>query len=307
MFTTLSQYCFIHIAESMKNVYLLLPFLLFFMGKPLDGISQSSGEDKESGGHAYSCAYALSIHCGYNAWINTPTQNELNSSNYNLTNCVASPGSYNGRGHMYRLNVGTQTKDLTITVSGLSANMDLFVFKNCSGSGAAIQLNNCVAYSVEGYHNTESVNIPYAVGEYYVVVDGRESSEASGYQLSVYCGTSPNPHGCTTGTSISCGDVLTVQDYGNNTYNATNYDVSACDHASYDYNGTDHVFQVNVGHSPKNVTLTMSSLWADMDMFLFRSCSDNGGRRSTIVLGVARMQELTTKRSPYIMPLEHTH
>ncbi len=271
--------------KKMRNSFplILAIVMLLFSGHLA---SESEALDLESAS-ALNCANATTLYCGSSNWVYAPTQNHLNLFNYNFNNCFTPATGYDGKDHIYYLNVGTSMRNLTVTVNGLTGNMDLFLFKACSDNTGNIVLGNCVQVSSRAGNSSEHVNVPFAVGEYYIVVDGPEVWDNSGYEITVSCGASPNPHGCTTGTNLACGATLHVPSGGNNSFDSNDYDLSHCTHASYGYEGVDHVFTIDLGYNPRNITINMTGLSADLDMFLFQTCTNSGGALFRNCVGIS--------------------
>jgi len=80
-----------------------------------------------------------------------------------------------------------QQSTVTVTLSGLSANVDLemFLLNSCSK-------NNCIAKSTNGVGQNEVITMQLNAGTYYVSVDGFRNN-AGAYTLTVDCGNQPNP------------------------------------------------------------------------------------------------------------------
>lgn len=225
---------------------------------------------------ALDCSNATPLTCGASYWAYPPSASHFNETNYSTTGCASPSADYTGYDHLYRLNVGTEQRSLTINISNLSSDMDILVFKSCGKIAGSTSFANCVASSTNTGAASESINIPYAVGEYYIVIDGKELWDRSGYEISVFCGTSPDPHGCSTAKTLTCGETIYQPSGGNNSFNSSHYDISDCTHASYEYEGYDNVYKIQIGSPARNIKLKMTGLSADMDMFLFQTCNSYG-------------------------------
>jgi len=96
-----------------------------------------------------------------------------------------SPYQYTGPEILYLLNTGTTSEGVTVSVTGLSADLDLIVMES-AGLGCDPGLP-CVGYSAAGGTTDESVSfISQANTDYYLVVEGYNLA-VSPYTLDVVC------------------------------------------------------------------------------------------------------------------------
>ncbi|NJL75594.1 MAG: hypothetical protein HC892_11750 [Saprospiraceae bacterium] len=69
---------------------------------------------------------------------------------------------------------------LDISMTGLSADLDMFLFNSCTGEivAAVVEggLNNCIAKSTNSNSSDERIYLPNASGTYYLVVDAPQTS-----------------------------------------------------------------------------------------------------------------------------------
>lgn len=238
---------------------------------------------------SFTCADATELYCGTPHWQNAKFDNHFEASDYSLSGCytgyLTSTYSYEGKDYLYWIDIGASPKDVTISLSGLATNFDLFVFRNCQGAYGSTRLGDCQGGSTNVGIGSESVYMAGASGIYYIAVDGPHSYNNSNFEILVSCANSSNPpyggphyyDDCTSGYALDCGDVLYVESGGNNSFQKANYDLSACTHSSYGYEGFDQIFHVDLGHTPRNVTFKLSRLYNDLDMFIFQTCDDYGG------------------------------
>ncbi|MBK9016272.1 MAG: PPC domain-containing protein [Saprospiraceae bacterium] len=119
------------------------------------------------------CINAQVLECGQPVSGNNST-GQANASFY------ACPGSHtNGKEVVYKFQ-NTTTQDITIILSGLSANLDLYLLNGCS-------IFNCLFSSHKsGNSNEGMVAQALPPGEYFIVVDGYNGA-VSGYSLVVTC------------------------------------------------------------------------------------------------------------------------
>ena len=273
--------------RSMKNLKYLIISLLALTSVEMNaaGVTTSAIEEDFS----FTCADATELYCGSPYWQNAKFDNHFTSSDYGLSGCytgyLTSTYTYEGKDYLYWIDIGAAPKDVTISLTGLATNFDLFVFKNCQGSYGSTRLGDCQGGSTNVGIGSESVYMAGASGIYYIVVDGPHAYNNSNFEILVSCANNSNPpyggphyfDNCSSGYALDCGDVLYVESGGNNSFEKANYDLSACTHASYGYEGYDQIFHVDLGHTPRNVTFKLGRLYNDLDMFIFQTCSDYAG------------------------------
>ena len=233
------------------------------------------------------CALATVVSCGHVDSYPAPTDNYANASNYNVTGCTSLFNSYDGNDRMFYLDIGGALQDVTIEISGLTADMDLFLFKSCSSHPGDFVLSNCQDASTNPGTADESVFITWASGEFFFLVDGVEAGITSEFTVTVTCSPPGAAQACDTGTDLYCGNSLYVPDGGANSFDINNYDLSGCTHASYNYEGNDHLFNIHAGSSYTTMTIEMTGLTDDLDMFLFSSCSDGGTTNFSHCVGMS--------------------
>ncbi len=219
----------------------------------------------------YSCRDAQPLHCGDRKWVNASHSNRLNASNYDFANCVHHAFSYEGNDHLYRVSTGPGTKNVTITMSGLTADLDLLLFRNCSESWGKLTLTPCVNYSIKSGNTTEVLTIHNATGDYYLAVDGFTTGVKSGYELRMDCHTAPDID-CFKATPLKCGDTKWVHAPTTNQLDDSVYDLSGCTGWAKNYKGADHLYKIDLGSDKRDIKIMLSDLRADMDLLLFQSC-----------------------------------
>lgn len=122
------------------------------------------------------CKVAQTLQCG------VPVSGNNNNGNA-YADYYSCPNSYTyGKEVIYKFTL-TETQDVTVILSGLSANLDLYVLDDCS-------VFNCHAASHKTGTSDEGIVLQaLAAGTYYVVVDGF-NGVISGYSLVVNCSNS---------------------------------------------------------------------------------------------------------------------
>ena len=91
----------------------------------------------------------------------------------------------------------TQAGQVTINLTGLSANLELFLLRSCNRG-------DCINFSESSGNSNEQISVFLQPGTYYVVVDGYNGA-TSNYALTVNCTSSCNINSTLEATAASCG------------------------------------------------------------------------------------------------------
>ena len=133
------------------------------------------------------CDYVKEVSCGDWIWGDTRNDragvNHFESADYN---CYDGPYGYYGNDVIYKIKVAPYTK-LTVKISDLQVNQDLFIMEKCGYQ------NKCIAMSNKGGTSSESITLENASGTYYIVVDGCKKDENGKFKLQVTC-EAPKPN-----------------------------------------------------------------------------------------------------------------
>ncbi len=191
---------------------------------------------------------------------NVNTRNRFNSSTY--ASCLApSPQNpFSGNDVLYRIDV-PRNSDLQVTLTGLSADLDLFIF-NCIAGNA-----RCIRRSINPNRNSESITIDDASGFYYIAVDGYNSQQRSSFTITANC--IPRPQVCnSTPIPFSCGQVI----QGNNLTSGNDVSSTAyqnCHDTRTSYNGNDLIYKITL-ETESTLKLSLEDLTTNLDLFVFR-------------------------------------
>lgn len=206
------------------------------------------------------CRFANKVQCNsYTTGITSRLTNKAERSDYG--NCVPNTGpSYKGNDVIYEIFATGGT--LEIQVKLLGADLDVFVMQGCSRPV-------CVAKSTNLGRQDEYITIPNARGTYYIVVDGKEASEFSSFDLFINCipdaSSSCVERPCDNAERIRCDDVIhsTTKNRSNRFTKACNYD--HCYTGPFAYNGKDRVYRLDVPTGKESLEITLSKLHANLD------------------------------------------
>ena len=241
-----------------------------------------------SGGGGASCA-ATSLYCGESRWVNAPSQNNMNRNTYDFSYCNWNNNynSYDGKDHLYKIDVGYQPTTLEIDLSGFSYDMDMFLFQTC-GSGYSGKLKDCVGSANRSGTYPEKIIVYQAVGTYYLAVESVDPWYVSGYEIDVKC-TDHQTSICHLAQPLLCGENKWVNAPHENNMDHNHYDYSSCYGGYHSYEGKDHLYQINAGVTGKDMTIRLSNFSVDYDLILYKWCSDHYGNSNlTECVGYSR-------------------
>ncbi len=227
---------------------------------------------------SYDCSHAVPLRCGDNKWVNAPSTNHFGAGDYDFSNCFNQNYSFEGKDHLYKIEAGSTPVDLNINLTGLSADLDMFLFKTCANHYGEYVLESCQAFSYNSGSRSESITLPNATGTYYLAIDGNYPQYNSGYEISLSCVYPTPSYDCSDARPLYCGGTKWVPAPTSNHLSGSDYDFSGCGGYSYTYNGKDHLYKISVGNRTKDIEIILNGLSADMDMFLFSSCESHYGQ-----------------------------
>ena len=191
------------------------------------------------------CGNPIALNCGDNV-------NGNNADGGSNVNTYFNDQSWTGPELIYEIQA--PAGQLSIQLTGLTADLDLFLVSNCGDA------NGSLVASSTSSGTSESITTTVAAGTYYVIMDGYLGATST-FNLSVTCST---PGTCADPIELACGDNVN----GNNADGDSNID-------SYDDNPATapellYRFQTAGG----NVNIQLTGLTDDLDLFLLSSCAD---------------------------------
>lgn len=181
------------------------------------------------------CASIPTVSCG--RAISGSTLRQQNNFSQTDYNCYSGRAAYSGNDRIYELTIPTP-KQISLTLSSLTTNLDMFVLKDCKTP------NSCIALSTNAGIAQESITINNAVGTYYIVIDGIQPNIQGNFELTASCGNTDNtqPNLTLEGGTVSVIDGwleinnLTIRNAGASTSNATTIDYYLSDDLVLDAN-----------------------------------------------------------------------
>lgn len=133
---------------------------------------------------------AATLNCDNNertGAINSLDGNEFNSNcSYRPSNCYNGDLEFDGDDEVIRIDIGDTPKDIVIDLMGLTGNLDMFLFDQCT-TGEVSGLVGCIGNSIQSGTNSERISVPNASGTYYLVIDTYQPGISSGYKLTLTC------------------------------------------------------------------------------------------------------------------------
>ncbi|MEM9848958.1 MAG: PPC domain-containing protein, partial [Bacteroidota bacterium] len=214
------------------------------------------------------CGRAVTLECGQSVSGNNATGTDLlRYADYGtcMQGVNASSNPFTGREIVYIVNVeGT----FTISLSGLTNDLDLFVFPDFAFSEC--RGLSCTRRSTNSNRTNESITISNASGTYFIVVDAYSASIASPFRLSLDCsgGGGGNENPCEEAEPITCDETIRSNNFsGSSQFDRSDY--SACHTTSSPFNGRDRVYRLAVPSNRNEVRVQLSGLSADLDLFIF--------------------------------------
>ena len=178
-------------------------------------VSSNCGGGGDGGGNGgnVNCSSAELITCDqtYNrnnfSSGNNVVLNDLGSCR-NGINGTANP--FTGNDRIFRISTPSNTTQLTFSMTSLSADLDMFLFRSCNGSS----LSSCLERSVNSGTAGESISVNNPSGTYYLLVDGYNTQQRSAFNLRVNCDRNNTGGGslCGGGNNSDGETILTYVD-----------------------------------------------------------------------------------------------
>ncbi|MEM6699019.1 MAG: pre-peptidase C-terminal domain-containing protein, partial [Bacteroidota bacterium] len=228
-----------------------LPIILFLLLSCCYAFSQSA-----------LCERAITIECGVTQNSNNViTPNSLTYRDYG--SCTADLPSertpFSGRDVIYKVNM--ENSDLKVSLTGLTNDLDLFIFRGC-------EERTCVARSINGNNSNESATVENANGIYYIVIDAQFSNITSGFRISVDCGGGGNEDPCADAAIIKCDETIRGDNFsGGSQFSRADY--ASCHSTQSSFSGNDRVYRFEVPNNVNEVSAELTGLTNDLDLFVF--------------------------------------
>jgi len=150
--------------------------------------------------------YRLEVSCGYLSCYNAPElecgvayagSNIGGNDDVSLYKCGNTLNVENNGPEVVHTFTITEPGEVEISLTGLDANLELFLLKDCDASA-------CLKYSQNGGTSDEYIKMWLQAGTYYVVVDGYNGA-VSDYKLEISCAAGCDVQLTLSSTNASCG------------------------------------------------------------------------------------------------------
>lgn len=204
---------------------------------------------------AQNCAPGITLRCSdTDHWSNDGYGSTSELTEYS---CPGSLSGYDGDEYAYTF-VASGTGDVTVTLSGLAADLDLFVLTDL---GSGCDPIDCVDFSDSASTGDETVTFSATAGEtYYFVVDGF-SGATSDFDIQVECGYDVP---CSPAFPLSCGG---SDSWSTSRFGSTDVvDSYSC--SSWSETGREYVYSF-VASATGTATVALSDLESGTDLDIF--------------------------------------
>ena len=207
------------------------------------------------------CSNPVQLTCG-NSFSGNNSSGSKNYTAYNYNGITQY--DYTGPEMIHKFTTGTYGP-VTISLAGLSADLDLFLLNACNPS-------NVIALSGKSGTQSELISTYLSAGTYYIIVDGWQGAVSS-YSLSLQCSGGEAQNGCANPYIVQCGGIYQY----NNSVGANNYSTWYFGGVPHQYmTGKETIHRLTLT-SYTNLTLNMTGLSADLDLYLFSACNNTSG------------------------------
>ena len=129
-----------------------------------------------------SCNGALELRCGQTVTDNTWGEDSNFSSD--IYDCYGGTGTYRGPDIIYSFEKRRSSDHIQLILETDEPNLNIFLVTRCDGVGFSC-IRTGRSFSGGKFIDEEDLGLP--AGEYYVIVDGRNSATESEFSLSLYC------------------------------------------------------------------------------------------------------------------------
>lgn len=232
------------------------------------------------------CGSAVDLTCGvpYTSNNNTGVANvafyseDKNNDGKKELVVIGQTLVFSGRERVHKFEITEfQEGDVSITLNGLSQNLDLILLDSCDK-------RTVIARSNQTGLKEEKIVMPLKAGSYYAVVDAPIASNVGNYTLTVdgFCNLIPY---CNEAMEVECRPEPYEFDNGTagvtNKLTAENY--QSCIGGVDRYAAPDYVFKLDLqDYQPLKLRLEIQGA-ADLDLFLLDGCIAEGPPDTTII------------------------
>ncbi len=227
-------------------------YVLYFL-VPYNAVSQSEN---------FNCNTISNLACGQT--ISSTTVGGGNGFNKLNYTCHTTNNPFDAEDKVYKINP-TFTGSHEIILSGLSKDLDIFLFSGTCAGGA------CIGKGTLSGNSIEKIIINLIAGSsYYVVVDGYNVLQVGNFNLSLHC---PAPLICANGiTDLTCGMVDTFTTVGRPSQYVKSNFTSCMTLNNSTFSAGDKVFKYKHTAASPDAVFSIWGYAKDLDVFVFNSC-----------------------------------
>ncbi len=205
------------------------------------------------------CSGARSLSC--NQTIESNTWGNESDFDTDLYNCYGGTGTYRGPDEIYVINKRRSSDHIRLHLYADDPNLNIFLVSRCDDVGFS-----CVASGrhFDGGRFIDEEDLGLPTGDYYVIVDGRNSATESAYSITYAC----NPFDFSDAIELICGHPREKQNFNGAPNQRTFY--SCGDAYQSPYSGGEKIYYFDLPTvTDIKLTLDKTSTYGALGLFLF--------------------------------------
>ena len=218
--------------------------------------------------------------------VSDNTWGATNNFTADLYGCYSGTGTFNGPDQIYAFTKVSASDDLNIYLFTETENLNIFLISRCDETGFTCA---AVGQDFDGgkFISEEDLGLP--AGEYYVIVDGRNSGTDGAYSLLLSC----EPFVLSPATEIVCGRPLEDQNFTGGSNTRMLY---GCEPGNQTpYNGPEKIYFFDLPvFTDVTIDLDKTSSFGELGLFLFE---EGVSSPRCITAGTRRGGDLSITRS----------
>ena len=206
-----------------------------------------------------SCEDARALNCG--TFISSNTWGKGKDYNASIYNCYGGTGTYNGPDELFVIEKRNENQHIRLHLYTDEPNLNIFLVSKCDDTGFSCVASGRV-FNGGRYINEENMDLP--PGEYYVIVDGRNSATEAEFNLWYLC----NDFDLSGADELECGHPREDQRFTGNTNQRTFYRCAGSGQPAS--NGTERIYFFDLPTvTDVTIQLDKTSRYGEVSMHLF--------------------------------------
>ena len=220
-----------------------------------------------------SCENAKALWC--DELVSDNTWGEESNFDADLYNCYSGTGTFNGPDVIYSFTKASARDRIQLNLFTEASNLNIFLVSRCGDTGFSCA---AVGRSFDGGKFIDEGDIGLPAGEYYVIVDGRNSATDGSFSLLLTCDNLD----FSRADQLICGRQLEDQSFTGATNQSTLY--TCQDVNQTPYNGPERIYYFDLPTvTDVVIDLDKTSSFGELGLFLFSSggtpiCLSSGDR-----------------------------